>query len=175
MAEYPTLTKEDLSEFSTRPAESYNDAQVKTALAQATLLFKIGTCLTNLPDDETSLELAKTAILAYADYIILSTPYAAAVASPFSSESLGSYSYSKSAAAVAKGDKTGVMWFDLAVSHLGACDSADGVPSFGGIQVFDSDVPLYQVGDSGIFRMLSPKDREYHQSFMNDPSPITGV
>lgn len=41
-----------------------------------------------------------------------------AMFSPFSSERIGSYSYSKMAGAISKGVKTGVPFFDLAVEYL---------------------------------------------------------
>ena len=171
MAEYPDLTKADLSRFSGRPIESYgNQRALSTAIVQATLLFKIATCRSYFPEDANDAELATMAISAYADHIYLRLPFAKAEASPFSSESLGSYSYSKSASAAAKGDKTGIMWFDLAVDRLSQCDVESGIPSFGGIEVFEHDAPMVRAGEAGL-RMLSPQDLTYHEAYVHDPLP----
>lgn len=179
MAEYPIYTAKDLSDFSGRPEASYQPSGwIPQAVAQATLLFKIATCLNQFPDDPTEAELAGYAIKAMADYAVLNQPYAQAAASPFQSETLGSYSYSKMASSASKGEKTGVMWFDIAVDQIGQCDKNDDVPSGGGIEVFEFDglfgaalVP----GNSA--RLLSPDDEAYHLAFMvsgpHDPNGLT--
>jgi len=171
VAEYPALNKGDLSRFSGRPTAAYGNAgALRTAITQATLLFKIATCRSDFPDNEQDAELATMAIAAYADHIYLRLPFAKAEASPFSSESLGSYSYSKSASAAAKGDKTGIMWFDLAVDRLSQCDISDGVPTHGGVEIFEHDAPMVRSGESGL-RMLSPQDLSYHEAHVHDPLP----
>lgn len=167
---YPTFTKEMLSEFSGRPAVSYQ-SHTTQALSQAVLLFKIGTCLSDLPEDATMQQLASMGILAMADAIVLSQPYQKAAASPFSSESIGSYSYSKAAGAVSRGEKTGVMWFDLAIDKMSVCDINDDIPFSGGIEVFEHDVRLV-AGAAGNRRMLSPQDVDQSRTFGFDPAPI---
>lgn len=174
MAEYPTLTKKDLAHFSGRSETSYR-GECGQEFAQAILLFKIATCLTRLPDDEISQALAKNAILAYADYIILSRPYAEAAASPFSSESLGSYSYSKSAKAAANGEKTGIMWFDLAVDQMGVCNANASVAAFGGIEIFEHDGVFVDGHAAGVSRLLSPQDLDLSRQFGFDPAPLDGA
>lgn len=171
MAAFPDLTVKDLSDFSGRPEASY-PATVSTAFTQSLLLFKISTCLTALPDDETSVELAKMAILAYADYIVLSRPHSRIAASPFSSETLGSYSYSKAAKAAASGEKSGIMWFDLAVENLGQCGVGDDVPEFGGIEIFEHDAAFTAGSTQGAFRMLSPQDQQQSAYFGFDPAGL---
>jgi hypothetical protein len=156
MADYPTLTVADLAAFSGRAESSYPAAFSATAIAQATLLFKIATCLAALPDDADSISLATMAILDYADYIVISQKYAEAVASPFTSETIGSYSYAKSVAAVKKGESTGRMWFDLAVTNLGVCGDEDEDVLFGGIEIFEHDAPFVTTENEGNIRMLSP-------------------
>lgn len=165
MAAYPELTAQDLSSFTGRPAASYPATSVTTALAQARLLFKMSTCLANLPDDEDELSLARYAILSYADFIVLTLPFAKAIASPFSSESLGSYSYSKAAAAAAKGEKTGLMWFDLAVDRLGVCGDTDGIAEFGGIEMFENDGEFVAGSSGANVRFLSPADIDASAEF----------
>lgn len=168
MTAYPEFDKKALSDFSGRPEASYR-GYADTALKQARLLFKIGTCLASLPDDPDLLELASNGILSMADNIYLAQEFQKAAASPFSSESIGSYSYSKAAKAVAAGLDTGIMWFDLARDQLGVCDSDDGVPTSGGIAMSmgDGNYHSYSNG-SGVF--LSPQDINSSRSYGYDPS-----
>lgn len=138
MASYPTYTVTDVSRFTGRPESEFTD-YINEALEQATLLFKIGTCLAQFPDDAIDASLAKNAILAMADGISLVQPYQATLSNPFSSETIGSYSYSKLQGAVSAGLPTGISWFDLAISRLSVCDDLDGVPMSGGINVHEED------------------------------------
>lgn len=169
MTAFPELTVLDLADFSGRPEASY-PTTTSTALTQSLLLFKISTCLTALPDDALSLELARMAILSYADYIVLSRPFSKAVASPFSSESLGSYSYSKAALSASRGEKTNIMWFDLAVERMGQCGYGDDIPEFGGIEIFEHDAAFVAGSTPGAFRMLSPQDQQQSAAFGLDPA-----
>jgi hypothetical protein len=170
MDDFPVFTVADLSGFSGRVESSYNVAFAGTALTQAVLLFNIASCLRDWPDDPVFQDLAKMGVLAYADYIVLSQPYQGATASPFNSESLGSYSYSKSVAAASRGEATGVMWFDLAVSRLGVCDIANGVPEFGGLEVFEHDADFVPGSFEGTARMLSAADRALLAEFLDAPT-----
>jgi hypothetical protein len=130
----PTVA--ELATFSGRDSNSYSDFAVE-ALTQATLLLYLATSLSEYPSDPDLAKLAKYGILDMADKIYFSQPYREALASPYQSESIGSYSYSKSLAAVKKGDATGVMWFDLAVNKLKADGS--GIGASGSIQGFEWD------------------------------------
>lgn len=153
MADYPVYTAQDLANFSGRPVSSYS-SYADVACDQATLLFKMATCLAALPDDSTSFQLAENAILALADYLVLVQPFQEEAVGPYQSENIGSYSYSRrfrmsggSAAQaqtlfvnIAGGDAlTGVAWFDLAVQKLGVCDISEGVSYGGGVEVFEHD------------------------------------
>ena len=163
---YPIITKQDVADFSGRPVASYAP-YVDTAIRQALLLFKLGTCLANLPDDEDKRELATFAILAMADELTLQQKYAETKANPFSSETIGSYSYSKKVQNdVKKGQETGVMWFDMALSQLSVCDKLDGVPNSGGINIFDRDGELFNQND-GYSDFVGPNDK-YRHGFGND-------
>lgn len=139
MADYPSLTFVDLAFFSGRSTDAYDPQYSATAIAQATLLFKVATCLAALPDDAIQQELAKTGIMALAEQFVLTQPYNAASAAPFTSETIGSYSYSKAVQQVKSKENTGVMWFDLAVSELGVCDENGDAFSFGGIEMMEHD------------------------------------
>ena len=167
---YPTYSKQDLATYSGRPLASFKN-YAEEALSQALLLFKMGTCLATLPTDEDQAQLAKYAILAMADTMYLSQQYAKAKASPFSSESIGSYSYSKSAQQVQKGEKTGVMWFDLAIEQLSVCGEGDDIPFSGGIEVFEHDARFVAGGNGDNVRMLSPVDLELSRQWGFDPAP----
>jgi hypothetical protein len=171
MAAYPTFDVNSLSEFSGRPVGEYaNSAYVPSAIAQATLLFKIGTCLgDSFPDDPTQAQLATMAINAMADAIYIVQPFQTVLANPFSSETIGSYSYSKVASAVSGGLPTGITWFDIAISKLSVCD-LDGIPTGGGIEVFEWDATFTEGHLEGNARLLSPKDLDMHTSYSSDPS-----
>lgn len=119
MLSVPTI--EDLSDFTGRPSDSYGPFAA-SALRQATLLFSLLTRLTAYPTDPDQAQLASMAILQMADRIYLEQPSAQIKAGPFQSETIGSYSYSKSAqfaiSASAEGSKTGLFWWDLALQQL---------------------------------------------------------
>jgi len=155
----PVYTIKDLEDFANKPA-GYFTTFADTAISQATLLFKIASCLNEAPSDPSDAELMKNAILDMAWNIYESNKYAATKFSPFSSETIGSYSYSRSMAKIKAGEDTGVMWFDLATMQLGVCEliTGQGAYSSGGIEVFENDgtfVPGYLPGNS---RLLSPND-----------------
>jgi hypothetical protein len=176
MAEYPTLTKKELAAFSGRPEQSYTKYSDQ-ALLQATMLFKIGTCLAALPDNQTEQDLARLAILSMADSIFLSQAYQKAAASPFSSESIGSYSYSKAASAVSKGGTTGIMWFDLAVQQMSVCGSLGngGSGIMGGGIFMDprEDSVSYAATNQPFYKdYLSPVERDASTGYGWDPNRV---
>lgn len=129
------FTVADLAYFTGR-AESSFTAFAATALEQAQLLFTLRTGMTELPTDVFERGLVKNAILEMADDIYLKSTYREVKAKPFSSETIGSYSYSLSAAAVraSSGEKTGLMWWDLAMERF-AKEVSDLFS--GGLMVFD--------------------------------------
>ncbi len=175
MAEYPKYTKDDLEDYSGRPSQSYSK-YADTALSQALLLFKIGTCLAQFPDDPLKAEIAKNGILAMADSIFLSQRYQQAMASPFNSETIGSYSYSKTASAVQRGDKTGIMWFDMAIEQLSECSYlSDGIPTGGGIGMFEYDGLVTATSGPDSVRFLGPADLDRSRGYGYDPAFRTGV
>lgn len=157
MLPIPTIT--ELAEFSGRPEGSYSSF-ANACLIQSCLMFTTVTDLT--PDDWPSLgagtklsvadaqTLATNGILAMADYIYLRQPYQQLIASPLMNETIGSYSYSKAEAEVARnaaalevtGERTNVQFYDLAVQYLAKRVSAGGVYS-GAITVFEEDSRRY--------------------------------
>ncbi len=155
----PVPTTTELAEFTGRPEGSFSSFAA-ACLIQSTLMFTIVTDLT--PDDWPALgagtklsiadaqQLATNGILAMADYIYLRQPYQQLIASPLTTESIGSYSYSKAQQEVARnaaalevqGERTGVAFYDLAVQYLAKRQSAGGVFS-GAITVFEDDSRRY--------------------------------
>jgi hypothetical protein len=115
----PVPTVQNLADFSGRAVPTYT-AYAGTALAEATLMFSVATGLEDWPDDPDLKMVALYAVLEMADKIVLEQPYKTIVASPFQSETLGSYSYSRSGAlaratavgaAVAENIGAGLFWW----------------------------------------------------------------
>jgi hypothetical protein len=130
----PTVA--DLANFTGRASNTFGDF-ASEALTQATLLFYLATDLEEYPTDINLANLAKYGILDMADSLYLSQPYKESTASPFQSETIGSYSYSRLTRSVKKGNDTGVTWFDLAVSKLRAAGS--GIGASGSIEGMEWD------------------------------------
>lgn len=168
---FPVYEKQDLADYSGRPVASFPPFATR-ALLQAVLLFQASTCLTAMPEDAFEASLAKEAILSMADDLLLSQPFKQAKASPFNSESIGSYSYSKTAGnaasastKVASGQPTGVDFFDLAVNKLSVCGmNGSTVPSGGGIEAFEWDGPRVQ-GEGNNTRLVSPRELNLFSDF----------
>lgn len=171
---YKTYTPKMIADFTGRPVASYREPYTTdSALPQALLLFKMGTCLAS-PDSLTSEEqqLVDFAILSMADAIGLASLYATVHANPFSSESIGSYSYSKAAQAVSQGLPTGIMWFDQAIEKLSICDTSDGIAMTGGVEVFERTGGYFGPGHIGAnVQFLTPADVETSRRYGWDPSP----
>ncbi len=159
MATYPVYTIAQLAATTGRPVSkytSYGDESIK----QATFLFKILTGLEEFPDSADDAQLAKYGILYMADYLCLMQPHSELLASPKTSETIGSYSYSKSASIqvlskLKAGDDSGVYWFDLAISLLGVSDAK--VAASGGLHFFENDYYTY-TDEVGRVDVLGPAD-----------------
>lgn len=154
----------DLAQSSGRPVESYS-AFATEALLQATIIFQFATCLTSYPDPDTDTlkyNLAIKGITELADRLYLEQPFDADSASPFVSENIGSYSYSKASrgkllSAVTYGDPTGIYMFDMAVSKLSVCTDTGRLGASGGIEVFEREhVRINPV--TGGLKYYGPKD-----------------
>jgi hypothetical protein len=145
---YVVPTVDELSQFSGRPSMSYTGFAVN-ALIQATIVW---TALTQITDptclSSDDQQLAQWGICAYADYVYLRQPYQQVIASPMQNESIGSYSYSKPMAEMARnaqalevtGEGTGIYLFDLAVRLLAVRTRSSGV-FHGGVTVFERTGP----------------------------------
>jgi hypothetical protein len=118
------------------------------------------------PDDRLLID---NAIMAMADRIYLERPFRQVNGNPFSSETIGSYSYSKgtrmevtrmSAASKAIGmESTGIMWWDICVRQLAA--RIDSGFAAGQVHVFEVNSEQWQVTrdpDTGELYLLGPAD-----------------
>lgn len=155
--EYSEITVAQVAEYSGRPVESYT-SYATTAIRQAILLFRMGTCLLTLPTDPLELELAEFAIWELADALVLSQPHKEFLASPVAGETIGSYSYSKITKAVQTQVPTGLSMFDLAVQRIGTCNATFGDVGNGGISMFEYDDQV-QFPDDPNTTFLGPADR----------------
>lgn len=156
---WPTYTIADLALNTGRPEASFVP-YANVAISQSLLLFKLYSCLKDWPTDEVEAELAKQAVLSMADAFVVSQPYSVTAGSPFQSETIGSYSYAKSAKQLQAGLPTGLSWFDLAIQQLGICDSGPGRGvSSGSLTVFEND-GIFSEDSEGHRTLLGPADFE---------------
>jgi hypothetical protein len=124
-------------------------------------------------------------MLAMADYLFLRQPYQQVIASPLMNESIGSYSYGKAEAEVARnaaalevtGERTNVVFYDMAVQYLAKRQIAGGVFS-GAITAFEDDSIRYdgaalEIRDvDGRMVLLGPAMREQEQAPFSISSPM---
>lgn len=166
---FPEFDVEGLAKFTGRPVASFTDYS-EEALEQALLFFKRATCLTDMPENADDALVATKAIYQLADYFVLAQPYQEKLAAPFSSESIGSYSYSKMVNKITRREKTDLLWFDLAVEELGQCGLGNmGGQTMGGIGVFERDGMVVPQGD-GTGYLLGPADYNRSSPYTHDPS-----
>lgn len=151
----PTVS--ELATFTGR-AESTFTTFASQALAQAALLFTIVTKLDAYPDEDDYEQLARNAILEMADRIYLEQPHATTYASPFASETIGSYSYTKTSIVqrAREGLDTGLFWWELAVDELAQIDRS--LVTSGSVSGLDRD--LYVNADTGDKVVISPGELE---------------
>jgi hypothetical protein len=151
----PTLT--ELAAFTGQTEESYSDF-ITTALSQATILFELATGLDTYPDAGTpNYDLSQNAICEMADALYLRLPFRKVVNSPFSSESIGSYSYSKLTPLVAQGIPTGLGWFDMAVQLLAIDGPSVGVVSWTSVSAFENDQTIVR-NSADHLELVGPED-----------------
>lgn len=137
----PVPSLADLALFTGRAEGSFS-AFAPQALLQATLLFSVTTGLEVLPDDSDLVLLADYAIMEMADRFLGEQPYLAVRNSPFQSETIGSYSYSRTTLSktVLAGLKSGLYWWDLAVEMLE--QAGQSVTAHGSIRVSTDGLEL---------------------------------
>ena len=109
---------EELKDYKLGPSDD-------EAIQMAADLFTMATGVTETPTDPMEQRLVQTAILDMAWYLQVHHEDKEAEFSPFSSEHIGSYSYSKMQQAASQGIKTGVPGFDIAVAYFNAKSGTD--------------------------------------------------
>lgn len=145
----PAPTAAELEAFTGR--DTYGPF-VDQALAQATLLFSLLTERDSYPDDVKGATLARNAIMEMADRLYLAQPHAEIYASPFQSETIGSYSYAKALQQAKNNEPTGLFWWDLALDELTLKDRS--IVASSAITVFEND-DMY-VSDEGRQAVINP-------------------
>lgn len=114
----PTL--DDLKAFSgVEIASLYIDVNFcDVILQQASDLFFLACEVEHEPNAKFEQRLKKNAILEMAQALYLIQPFKNVLASPFASERIGNYSYSKLKDSLADGVPIGLSWFDEAVMYF---------------------------------------------------------
>jgi hypothetical protein len=169
----PVPSISDLATFTGRDASTFS-GYADEALAQATLLFTIVTKLDAYPADADQETLAINAILEMADRIYLEQPYATSKASPFASETIGSYSYSKLFNQAKTGMQLGLFWWDLALDELNQAGRTR--VTSGSVSALERDLRL---GDDGRMYVLGPNELDgpdvpYGDNLELNPRPKLG-
>jgi hypothetical protein len=119
---------------------SVEDPRGYMALQQATVLM--GTTLGLTEDytgDPDGVQLIKWGILDMAWKLLVSYDNREELYTPYTSERVGSYSYSKMQAAASKGEETGVPFFDQAIAYMTAVLNGGTVGSISSENVMHPD------------------------------------
>jgi hypothetical protein len=181
---YPVPSVASLATYSGRPQTSYTGFAV-SALLQAAITFSFRTEITdpsqlsgynNLTAADQAV-LATNGICSYADYLYLRQPYQQMIATPAQSEVIGSYSYTKPYAEIARnaaalevtGEAIGVPMFDLAVQLLSLRTLAGGV-YFGSLSVFE-----HPRGRDDRVQLRIKVDRKTGQHYLAGPSDMNQI
>lgn len=115
---------EDLDGFRHVTSTALEEDGLAWFLQAATDLMEVATGLHQEPTDSLGQRTLQRGILDMAWFLGTSLEERDALFSPFSSERIGSYSYSKSQQAVALHGPTGVPFFDLAVLYFAELSEA---------------------------------------------------
>jgi hypothetical protein len=109
---------EELDQFTQGASDIFSDDAKFVAFQQAADLFYVAAGITDDPTDEYALRILKWGLMDMAYKILITRENQAEIYSPYSSETIGSYTYSKMLSAIQAGLRTGVEWFDIALSLL---------------------------------------------------------
>lgn len=117
-------TVDELTVFRNEDAFTEDEsAYVDLVLQMATDAVWIFTGMDQDPVDTRLARIVHNAIMGLALWLMAQDEDREAINSPFSSERIGSYSYSKMQQAVEQGGNTGIYWLDLLMSALRRFDS----------------------------------------------------
>lgn len=165
---WPPPTFQQLEQFSGQDiAALYQDQSfASVAILQSADWFFLATGMAGWPTSGFEQRLVSNAILAMAQAIYLAQPFKNVLASPFSSEKIGNYSYTKLAGIIAGGMPTGLSWFDQAVQYFIGTNVAESSSTRG----MEEDDIWVTVGDAETEltsrQLLGPADLQ--------PSPFGG-
>lgn len=161
---------EQLEQFSGQDiAALYQDQSfVGVAIQLAADRLFLCTGLAGWPTSGFEQRLLTNGILEMAQHLYLAQPFKNVLASPFSSEKIGNYSYTKISQALAKGEATGLDWFDQAVQYF------QDVAGSSATRGMEEDSIWVTVGDAETELMsrqlLGPSDLQ-PSPFGGEPSP----
>lgn len=165
----PTL--DDLLAFvgSTVATEFDSDSDYATSLLQqVTDLLEITTGVSTLPTDALELRIFKYGLCELTMFLFLAQNHRAAQMSPFSSETIGSYSYAKAQGRASGGMPIGLLWFDLLVAlFLGDTDA----PLSTSTSVFEDEGVYVNYYTGRGRRVLGPQDSSLVRSHWADGNP----
>lgn len=136
------LTVPDADELATFMHETFSSEEEEWAeaeLQRAADLMAIAINTETNPSDSLGLRLMKDGILDMAAYLFVRSENRSETYTPFQSERIGSYSYSKMMGQASTGQPTGVELFDAAVMYLVGLSETegDGVVRYDGECVFE--------------------------------------
>jgi hypothetical protein len=139
------------------------------SLEQGVDLMWLATSLTTEPTDAQELRILQRGIMAMAEALEVSKGYRAHTMSPYSSETIGSYSYMKVATAVRAGIPTGLLWFDVAVSHFSGTAEIQNTATalFDRMPYPPAEIGLYYETD-GSPLILGPADMAYVRTYTEE-------
>lgn len=149
------LTEVDLARFTGREID-YFDSFVMESIDQAGDLFEIATDLTVFPTQGIDGRIARRGVLAMAEAIYEGNAYRDLRASPFRTETIGTYTYALAESNVLSGVPSGVAWFDIAVERL----RADTGSSISGSSISAFDRPGDVIDLDGRPVLIGPADTE---------------
>lgn len=166
MASFPVYTVDDLAFFANEIPEYFTEFG-EEALDQAEFLVQERTETYQYPTTVRLQKAFKLAILDVAFQLYLESYFLKYKNMPFQSEVIGSYSYSKGQtanSALMSSYPTGFRWLDILLWLLGR-DASKGLPSSGGVHVFDREGVVSVNGEDW---ELGPRDLpEYILDRMN--------
>lgn len=162
-----TPTPQDLADWKGLDSVDELDAPIQSVqlhLRLAAAMFLLASEATQLPDPESPIGIIlRSGVLDMAWYIGTSMEDRDAMFSPFSSERIGSYSYSKASRSAMAGEATGVPFFDMALQWFDRGSDADFAARFGlsSEHVFSQPFERYQaINDSAHPYLVMPDSPE---------------
>lgn len=152
----PTLEEYEIFVHNEMPEEP---EWAEQALIQSTDVMWVATGIEEYPTDPREARIVKNAIMELSRYLLASEEVADRTYNNFSSETIGSYTYSKAQRAlvsIQSGIPLGLFWVDLAISMLSReADKTNPSIGYSGEQVFP---PNYKVFNAPYARTDSLPD-----------------